>query len=104
MGGCKPLGTPGVEEVLKRTPDEDAYGSEPLEPEIATQYRALTARANYMAQDRAELQFAVKELCRTMSAPTNDSLGKLRRSARYLSGRLRAVSKNYVLAGGDGRD
>ena len=53
--GCKPLGAPGVEEVLNRTPDEDAYGSEPPEAEIATQYRALTARANYMAQDRAEL-------------------------------------------------
>ena len=71
--GGKPLGTPGVDEVLKRTPDEDAYGSEPLEPEIATQFGALTARANDMVQDRAELQFAVKELCRTMSAPMNDS-------------------------------
>ena len=93
--GCKPLGTPGFEEVLKRTPDEDAYGSEPLEPEIATRYRALTARASYMAQDLAELQFAIKESCRTMSAPTNDSWGKLKRLARYLSGRPRAVSKYY---------
>ena len=28
--GCKTLGTPGFEEVLKRTLDEDAYGSEAL--------------------------------------------------------------------------
>ena len=95
MVGCKPIGTPGVEEVLKRTPDEDAYSSEPLKPEIATQYRALTARADYMAQDRAELQFAVTELCRTMSAPAKYSWGKLKRLARYLSSRPRAVSKYY---------
>ena len=47
------MGTPGVEEICKRTPHEEAYGSEPLEPATATQYHALTARAKYVAQERA---------------------------------------------------
>ena len=29
----------------------------------ATMYRALVARANYLAQDRSDIAFAVKELC-----------------------------------------
>ena len=33
----------------------------------ATKYRALTARANYLSQDRSDIRFAVKELCRKMS-------------------------------------
>ena len=76
---CKPVGTPGVEETLKRSGEDEAYGATPLSPAMSTQYRGLTARANYMAQDRAEIQHAVKELCRTMSAPNNDSWSKLNR-------------------------
>ena len=33
-------------------------------------YRQLAARANYMAQDRLDIQFAVKELRRWMAMPT----------------------------------
>jgi hypothetical protein len=89
---CKPVGSPGVEETLKRSSGDEAHGAIPLSPAMATQYRGLTARANYMAQDRAEIQYAVKELCRTMSAPNNDSWSKLQRLAKYLAGRPRAVS------------
>ena len=73
LQGCKPVVTPGIEDTLKRDPVEEALGSQPLGPAAATQYRGLTARANYMSQDRADIQFAVKELCRCMSAPTNDA-------------------------------
>ena len=45
-----------------------------------------------MAQDRAQIQYSVKEQCRTMSAPNNDSLSKLKRLAVYLARRPRAVS------------
>ena len=89
---CKPVGTTGVEDTLKRSTEDEAHGAIPLSPAMATQYRGLTARANYMAQDRAEIQYAVKELCRTMSAPNNDSWSKLQRLAKYLAGRPRAVS------------
>ena len=36
-------------------------------------YRALVARANYLAQDRSDIQFSVKELARSMSSPTRGS-------------------------------
>ena len=73
LQGCKPVVTPGVEDTLKRDPVEEALGSQLLGPAAATQYRGLTARANYMSQDRADIQFAVKELCRCMSAPTKET-------------------------------
>ena len=78
--------------------DENSKGlSSPAEKEVeeegdelllssteTTKYRALTARANYLAQDRADIQFAVKELCTKMSAPTVGSWRCLKRLGRYL--------------------
>ena len=66
-------------------------GRQLLDAESTTAFRGLVARANYMAQDRAELQYPVKELCRCMSAPDNDVWGRLKRLVRYLVGRPRAV-------------
>ena len=49
-------------------------GSENIEEKLgdrqASAYRGFVARANYLAQDRSDIQYAVKELSRTMSAPT----------------------------------
>ena len=50
----------------------------------ATTYRALAARANFLAQDRADVQFSTKELCRLMAKPRGSSWLKLKRLARYL--------------------
>ena len=55
-----------------------------LDKVMTTKYRSTTARLNYMASDRANLQYSVKELCRDMSAPTDISLQKLKRVGRYL--------------------
>ena len=52
-------------------------------------YRSISARMNYMCADRADLQFAVKELRREMSAPTTRSWGRLRRLCRYLKDNIR---------------
>ena len=57
---------------------------EPLGPQEATKFRALAARANYIAQDRVDVQFAAKELCREMSCPVASSWHRLKRLARYL--------------------
>ena len=92
LNECKPVGTPGVEETFKRSAEDEAHGAIPLTPAMATQYRGLIARANYLAQDRAEIQFAVKELCRTMSAPNDDPWSQLKRLAKYLAARPRAVT------------
>ena len=44
----------------------------------------MTARMNYLGQDRSEIQFAVKELGKEMSNPTQGSWLKLKRLLRYL--------------------
>ena len=43
----------------------------------ATMYRGIVARGNYLAQDRTDLGYAVKELSKDMSSPKQESLGKL---------------------------
>ena len=65
----------------------------PLEPKTASEYRALAARLNYLALDRPDIQFAVKEVCRGMAQPTVGDKRKLKRLARYLIERPRLVSK-----------
>ena len=81
------------------TPGEDEKSGKVLEAEVpltgkeATGYRALAARANYLALDRPDIQYAVKEICRCMSAPARSDLAKLRRLARYLIERPRLVVK-----------
>ena len=55
-----------------------------LDPSQASRYRALAARANYLAQDRPDIQFATKELCREMSEPTLRGWNGLKRLGRYL--------------------
>ena len=53
-----------------------------LTPEGATTLRALSARCNYMAQDRPGIAYSSKELCRDFSVPTTASLAKLKRLMR----------------------
>ena len=55
-----------------------------LDPNQASTYRALAARANYLAQDRPDIHFATKELCREMSEPTLRGWNRLKRLGRYL--------------------
>ena len=64
-----------------------------LEGEAATEYRALAASANYLALDRPDIQYAVKELCRAMSKPTVGDRKKLERLGRYLIGKPRVIAK-----------
>ena len=52
---------------------------------------ALAARANYLALDRADMQFAAKEVCRGMASPTRGDLRKLKRLARFLIQHPRVV-------------
>ena len=82
--GSKSVNTPGEkstnngEEVL-------------LDAGDATLYRAIVARANYLAQDRSDIMFAVKELTRHMSVPTEEDWKRLKRLGRYLIGTPRVV-------------
>ena len=60
------VATPGV----KRTHEDDGEDEEELSGHGATKYRALAARAIFVAQDRkADIGYAVKELSRRMIRP-----------------------------------
>ena len=56
-----------------------------------TKYRALVARANYLAVDRGDIAFCVKELARCMSSPSIHDWERLQRLARYLRHKPRCV-------------
>ena len=56
-----------------------------------TLYRALAARANYLALDRPDVAFATKELCRCFATPTHEAYTALKRLGRYLIGTARVV-------------
>jgi hypothetical protein len=62
-----------------------------LSPEDATMYRALSARGNFLSQDRADIQYSTKELCREFAVPNRNSFQRLKRLGRYLVGRPRLV-------------
>ena len=47
-----------------------ATRKEELEPREASIYRGVAARANYIAADRPDLMYAVKDICRGMAEPT----------------------------------
>ena len=55
-------------------------------------YRALSARCNYLAQDRSDIRFAVKELSRKMSKPRVKDAEAMKRLGRYLLRAKRMVT------------
>ena len=75
-----------------------------LTPEQATTFRALSARGNYLAQDRVDISFSTKELCREFAAPANSSQLRLKRLARFLVGAPRLVYHYNWLDGDDGHE
>ena len=76
---------PGEKEKM----DPEGEDDEELQGEEATTYRRIAARANYLAADRMDIQFSVKEICRKMSKPCRGDWQKLKKLARYLEGRPR---------------
>ena len=62
-----------------------------LEADEARRFRAITAKLNYLAVDRVDLQYSVKEAARHMSAPKTSSWKLLTKIGRYLIGRPRLV-------------
>ena len=58
---------------------ERVSGTGDLNPTEATIFRALSARANYLAQDRPDLAFSTKELCREFAVPNQASYQKLKK-------------------------
>ena len=57
----------------------------------ATNFRALAARANYLALDRPDLAYSSKELCRAFARPTTTDVIALKHMVRYLLHQKRLV-------------
>ena len=72
--------TPGI----SGTEEEDNEDDVPLEGEDITRYRGVIARCNYMAAERPDCIFAIKEGSREMSKITTGLLRRLRRISMYL--------------------
>ena len=70
---------------------EDEEQSDELQGKEATRFRAVAVRANYLAADRPDIQYSVKEVCRRMAKPVESDWKKLVRLARYLRGAPRLV-------------
>lgn len=82
---CASVGTPGTS-IDGKT--KENFMSR-LEPTDETRYRALVARANYLAPDRADTVFSVKGLANSIAKPTECDWTRLKRFGRYLSERPR---------------
>lgn len=69
-----------------RGDEEDDASEINLEGKDISIFRGLAATMNYLSQDRFDTQFAAKELCREMAVPTQGSMARAKRAARYLIG------------------
>ena len=76
----KSLVVPCVRETREDLAKEDIE----LPAEVATEFRGLAARANYLSLDRVDIQYATKVICGDMAAPKASSMSKMKRLARYL--------------------
>ena len=83
---CNSTATPGLRALVEQLVDDKAVPVNEV-----TGFRGQAARANYLAADRIDLQFAAKEVCRYMSAPTETSVAAMKRLGRYLLGHKRLV-------------
>ena len=63
-GGVKSAVTHGLKPLQHEIDTDEPYAGQ-------TRFLAIAARANYLAADRAEFQFAAKEVCRFMANPTD---------------------------------
>ena len=75
-------------EVDKKDEEPDTT---PLERADAKVFRAVAARLNYLGPDRPDMQYAIKEAARCMSAPRECDWILLKRMGRYLIHRPRLV-------------
>ena len=88
LENAKSVSTPSEDQKIER----EETDLEDLDSLRASEYRQLAARANFMTLDRADTQYAVKEICRGMARPTVGHWRRLKRLGRYLRGRPRVVS------------
>ena len=89
LTGAKGGSTAGEYEKKHEVDDTAAL----LEKEKAALFRSIAARATYLSQDRSDIMYATKEICRKMSSPTVGAWKSLKRLARYLIRAPRCVAQ-----------
>ena len=62
--------------ATKKLEQLESVGHE-VNPKEATVFRAHSARANYLAQDRVDIAYGHEELCREFAVPNKRSYNKL---------------------------
>ena len=89
LGDSTAVTSPGVQPNVQD--NDDDY----MEREEAKIYRGIVARANYLTQDRSEIQYSTKELSRTMANPRKKKqIGKqAERLGNMLIGRQRYITQ-----------
>ena len=70
---------------------DEEWGEEFLEPEDATEFRVVAARANFLSLDCPDLQFPVKQMSREMAKPMVGSWKRMKKIARYLVNRKSVI-------------
>ena len=86
LEGANSTATPGLVPTT-----EQIAADVDLAQKLHTPFRGSAARANYLSMDRPDCQFAAKEVCRKMAAPTEASWTALKRLCRYLVGMPRLI-------------
>lgn len=76
----KRLGAHRVDSMKKLEPR-----GEIRDPQEATPYRAVAARANYLTRDRSDTAFNTNELCTDSASPARESVQRLKRRVRFLA-------------------
>ena len=69
--------TPGIK--VKIDGESDTH----LDPSSATRCRQSIARCNFIAQDRPDIQYAVKEAAKEMSSPKNSDWEKVLKIGQF---------------------
>ena len=87
LQNSKGVSTPAEEEKAW----EEEQNNEELQTEKITTFRRIAARANYLAADRPDIMYSVKEKCRQMVKPTVKGWRQLKRLARYLKTHPRTI-------------
>lgn len=77
--------TPGARDEWRMKEDHEQL----LGDKDATKFRAVIARCKYIAPDRFDIAYVVKELARGVPHPNNGDMQRLRRFGRYLMGKPR---------------
>ena len=83
----KGIGTPGLSGAHE---DDNPNDDVPLTGADISSYKGVIVRCRYLASDRPDCNFMIKEGCRGMSTPTTGSLRRFNRIGRYLKANPRA--------------